>query len=262
MKKDRHYSRRWLLLPENSLQEGKFFPLEDVKMAHLRKVLRLEWEETVCVLNGKGKVYEAVFTQLGKAGGVQVGRMLKDDPEDIPIVLYIGLAKNQTMEWLIEKATECGVSAVVPFIASRSVVKPGQGEESKYAKRWQSIADASIEQSERLWRPLIHAPRRWNEIIHELTNDEAGNCVVFSSEMRDQASENIHLTHAWQSLRRNKQKKLSIVIGPEGGFSGPELQEFKDQGFELLSLGSSVYRVETAVILALSLAQWARKIDV
>jgi len=257
---NRHSSIRRLLLPEASaaMVSRGFVTLDKDKLKHLRKVLRMEWNDHVLITDGTGSLYEGQLEKLGDSGGVSLGKCMKSTSAPAPLELVLCLAKNSTMDWVVEKAVECGVTHIVPVVSARSVVRVDENESGKYLRRWQSIMDEAVEQSERLWRPIVEAPVSWRKALDELPQMSS---FVFSSELRSEGIvEKEALKECWNSIGRVGSKPLRLAIGPEGGFSSQERDELKQAGYIELSLGEAVLRVETAVITALTVARFARQI--
>ncbi|MBI3543977.1 MAG: 16S rRNA (uracil(1498)-N(3))-methyltransferase [Deltaproteobacteria bacterium] len=253
----RHVALRHLLVTEAvGAAPGALVRLDPDKAKHLRKVLRMEWDERVNVLDGAGRLLEGTLEKAGDLAAVRVGALLEQSaarPSELELV--VALPKNATMDWVVEKAVECGATRVTPVVSSRSVVKPPGGDETKYVRRWQAIMDEAIEQSERLWRPLVSAPAPWPEYLRS-TRLPGPASFVFLSELRSaKRSEQELLTECWKKLHGARSSGIRLMIGPEGGFSDAEREELVASGFQSVSLGNSVLRVETAVVAALTLAR-------
>lgn len=236
--------------------KNSLYRLDARKAQHVRKVLRMEWGESLRVTDGKGSVYAARLEQSGDDAAVAIESLIRSDSEPHLTQLFIGLAKNNTMDWLVEKAVECGATKITPVVVTRSVVRPKADELEKYQERWQAIIDGAVEQSETPWRPMIDAPMSWKEFKKAA---ESTRCAKFSfqSELRDE-SEKENLTPTWSALQAASKGGIQLFIGPEGGFDEEERADFKAAGFEALTLGNTVLRVETAVISSLSLIKFCR----
>lgn len=261
MRSERHRATRWVLAP--SAQEarlGGFAPLDDEKLQHLRKVLRMEWDEPARALDGAGRAFEARLEKRGSSGGLRLESLLREELQPVALELDICMAKNATMDWIIEKAVECGAARIVPIVSSRSVVKPHSGEADKYVRRWQAIADAAVEQSERLWRPLVALPVAWQDWLRP--NNELQSFAFVSETRADlqgaPEAEEAALSRGWRDMGASRGRPVRALIGPEGGLSEQERADLRQAGFVELSLGGSVLRVETAVVAALTLLRVSR----
>lgn len=251
-KTERHHSLRWILLPEAARASiGSVVPVDADKLKHLRKVLRMEWNEPARVTDGAGKVYDAKLVQRGGTGTFLLEGVLSCAPVMRAVELVIGLAKNTTMDWLLEKAVECGVTKITPVVTARSVVKPGR-ESEKYLRRWQTIMDGAVEQAEQAFRPTIAVPTDFRQWLSNCGRLETSS-FSFVSELREDDVDEANLVKAmWQKLRAAN-GPVRVFIGPEGGMADEERQQLVSAGFTELSLGKTVLRVETAVIAVLIL---------
>jgi 16S rRNA (uracil1498-N3)-methyltransferase len=259
MSTTRHAALKRVLVTEAASQpEGTgLVRLEAEKLKHLRKVLRMEWDESVLVTDGSGRLFEAALEKIGDQGGVRLNAKIREEKPGQEPILFLALSKNSTMDAVVEKAVECGVSAIVPIVSSRSVVRPDSREIEKYTRRWQLIMDGAVEQSERLWRPIVEAPVSWREGLAKYS-DARG--FAFVSELRAEESQD-GLARTLEALRSAKDQRVRLMIGPEGGFTEQERSEMKQAGFQELSLGRAVLRVETAVVGALMLLRASQKIQ-
>lgn len=247
----RHESKRHVYLDEAYRQSvGTTILLPESKAIHLRKVLRVEKGQIIHVTDGHGRLFEAVFEIDGRGASATLSQLVRTDPRPPETVLVVGMAKNATMDLIVEKAVECGASRLISVEMNRSVVKVADA--SKYTKRWTAIAQAALEQSERTWEMKVNNPVRWNEFLRtaELTGFNVK--VACISETRDVISDTRDaLTNFWSRLEVSPDASIAIFVGPEGGITSEEKAALEALGFSPVSLGKQVLRVETAVIAAL-----------
>ncbi len=135
---ERHLSLRTVCLRarDEEFCSGNRIVLDDAKARHLLTVLRLESGTAVRLTNGQGHAWDAVLGVDGKAVTLILGEPLATSVEQRQIVIFQGIAKNPTMDSIVEKMGELGVYALVPVILSRSVVRPSASEFDKYTRRW------------------------------------------------------------------------------------------------------------------------------
>ena len=254
--KSRHHSIRWVYVanvPQNA--SGQFIELSDTKTSHLRTVLRLSPGDEVRAIDGQGSCYRGLIEKgPGKSWGVRFQERVLQHQRPSHLELLIGFPKNKTMDWIVEKAVECGVTAIRPILTSRSVVMPDPSELGKYVLRWEGIAGEALEQSQQTWMPSIDQPREWLEMIESesKTGLESAGRFVFASEARHEST----LGNALSLMKQQSQTRaIKLLIGPEGGFSLEERSDLKRAGYQELSLGSGILRVETAVLTALTLGR-------
>lgn len=163
--------------------------------------------------------------------------------EYIKVTLIHGMPKNDKFELGLQKATELGASTIVPFLSERSVIKIDPKDVNKKLERWNKIVKEASEQCERNSIPLIASPIKRNNLKDYLSEI---NIVCDESYARTNGDS------IYKILKNNTHKSISILIGPEGGFSNEEFDYFHSLGFKSVGLGKRVLRSETAVIYALS----------
>lgn len=163
------------------------------------------------------------------------------------ITLIQALPKKEKMEWIIQKATELGVSAIIPCISEKSVTLEEQNYLQAKSHRWQEIARKATEQCRRRVMPLV------------------GPCVSLGDALKNQkdlpASLRLILYEketatSLRDLSWDDAQSLSIVCGPEGGFSETEIEMARRLDYTSVTLGGRVLRCETAAIAALSIVQF------
>jgi len=160
-----------------------------------------------------------------------------------PINLLLAVFKFDRMEWAIEKCTELNVTSIVPVIARRSEKHLAQAAETR-VERWRRIAREASEQARRITPPEIRNPMKLTAAL-ELSAEL--RVVLAESEREAQLSEVLHERPGLQSL--------ALAIGPEGGWTAEELQQFEQAGWVAASLGETILRAETAAIAALAVAR-------
>ncbi|MEZ4553510.1 MAG: 16S rRNA (uracil(1498)-N(3))-methyltransferase [Dehalococcoidia bacterium] len=196
----------------------------------LREVLRLRVGASLEVFDGEGRQREAKIVSSGKG---QVTLALGDavdtvEEPPVPVIVVCAFPRASRGDWLVEKATEVGVSQLVPRLAARSVMEPGDGR----IARWRRIAIEAAEQCERCFVPAIGGEPPAGA-THIVADPDAETTV------RD----------AVQALPEPP-RSLVLHIGPEGGWSGAEIEDFRALGAHFVSLGPRLMRVETAAVIA------------
>ena len=214
--------------------------IEGESAHHLTRVLRVE----------AGQKYEITDTQRVWLAEVKTARksvvefaVLEEigaGPQLPPVTLYLALIKFDSFEWAVEKATELGVSSIVPVEASRSERGLADGAR-KRVERWRRIAREASEQSRRLRAPEIADPIRFE---HMLATDSANKFWL---------DERPGAPLLLQALGPRAAEAVPLAIGPEGGWSDPERGLFDSAGWAGASLGPAILRAETAVCAALSI---------
>ncbi|MBI2067284.1 MAG: 16S rRNA (uracil(1498)-N(3))-methyltransferase [Deltaproteobacteria bacterium] len=207
---------------------------EDSK--HLVRVLRASVGERIGLFDGACR-FEGEIVVLSPVGTeVRLLKSVPIKPVQGEVVLCQSLLKGEKMEWVIQKAVELGASAVISFKSERSI--PTSFKQEKIG-RWQKIADEALKQSGRVNPMRVH----WEEDFSSLVRKTAiGSKIIFSEKGK---------TLPVDSHKRN----YSLFVGPEGGFSDQEISLAKEEGCEVVSLGSRTLRAETASLVSLTLVQ-------
>ena len=163
---------------------------------------------------------------------------------DNPIWLFQGLPKSDKMELIIQKATELGVSEVIPVSMKNCVVKLDAKKADNKNKRWQTIAESAAKQSKRTVIPVIRPLMNWKEAL-ELAKTLDVVLVPYENERGMEATREIigHITPG---------QSIGIFIGPEGGFSEEEITGLPDE-MHRISLGRRILRTETAGLATLAM---------
>ncbi len=200
------------------------------------KVFRLGKGSGVVLLDNSGLEFVSQFISLSKARA-ELLILERRKNKHIPareIFLHQSLVKKDAFEWIAEKATELGVSGIVPILSDRSEKK------NLNARRVQKIMKEASEQSGRGTLPTLMGTHTLSSAISLCE----GNALVFHPDAEKFSLEN---------FSAEKEKALSLFIGPEGGWSENEIEMFREAKIPLVSLGSPTLKAETAVIAALSL---------
>lgn len=150
------------------------------------------------------------------------------------------------MNWVIQKATELGVTTIIPLLTSRVIARPPAGRVRTVRERWQRIAVDAAQQSEQWEFPRVTQAMDLPELFQHVPH--AGlHCALFERGT-EQGLGSLSIDHTFQGT-------IVLAVGPEGGWTPEEMQELLDQRFQSVSLGESILRSETAPLVALSILQ-------
>lgn len=206
---------------------------------HIVKVMRSAEGDEILVSDGKGRVAQARIKRLEqKEVRADIVQIL-DEQREMPIRVTIGqgLPKADKMEWIIQKGTEMGAYAFLPFSSERTIVKLDEKKEGKKLERWQKIAKEAAEQSHRSVLPQVGSPATFKTI---LAQSQAYSARVIAYEQESA----VGLKEVLNTLSTGD--SLLVLIGPEGGFSAEEVAQAKQAGFVSVQLGPRILRTETA----------------
>jgi len=209
---------------------------------YLCRVLRLQQGAPLLVFNGAGGHYQASLELAeGQAARLRIAAHHHSDSESpLAITLLQGISRGERMEFTLRKATELGVSAIVPLFTARCEVRLKGDRLAKRMAHWQGIIISACEQSGRDRLPTLHPPRALDTI--ERPPDGSGLLL-------DPLA-----GHGMASLPRPN-GAVSLLIGPEGGLSETEISQARRHGFAGVRLGPRILRTETAPLAALAAMQ-------
>ena len=200
--------------------------------------------DSLILFNGDGNEYAATITAVDKKSvHVELSAANTLDSES-PLHIHLGIAisKGERMDWVIQKATELGVSQITPLQSERVEVRlHGEREEKKLA-HWRAVAISACEQCARNRIPAINDVQ---PLFNWIDNVETDAKFVLH-----------HRSVAALDAQSTAPKRVALLIGPEGGLSEAEINAAEQRGFQPLRLGPRVLRTETAPLAALSVLQF------
>lgn len=217
----------------------KILVLDEDTSKHMINVLRMKNGEEVLLTDGKGKKAKAVIVNDNrKKCGVEIVSVKEEKKRVRKIAIGISLTKNSSrFEWFLEKATEIGVSEIIPLICERT-------EKAKLRfDRMQNILISAMLQSQQCWLPVLHEPMEFEKVI-SLSFEQ--KFIAHCSE-----TQKVQLTN--QSI--NQSTNQLILIGPEGDFTDEEIDVALQNNFISVALGNTRLRTETAGIVAATILQ-------
>lgn len=224
------------------LSAGARIALPDALAHHALRVLRLKAGESVVLFNGQGGEYPAVLDVDGKAGYAQLGDFSAREAELAGrITLVQGLPSGDKMDWVVEKAVELGASRVSPIAAQRSVLQLSGPRLDKRVAHWQRIAQSAAEQCGRNRLMAVDAPR---SLADWLAEPAEGLRLLCHPEAGEDLAGKLRATPGLTAL--------TLLVGPEGGWSDKELELARQAGVQAVRFGPRVLRTETAGLALVS----------
>lgn len=219
---------------------------EDVN--HIANVLRLKKKDKIILCNkDEDCSYETEIVEVSKESITCniVSKTLENVESNVNVDIYQGLPKMDKMEYIIQKATELGVKNIYPVTMARSIVKLDDKTALKKVDRWNKIAEVAAKQSKRDFIPNI---KNVINIENICQNAEKYDIILIAYE-----NEKINTLKAeLNKLNREKELKIAVVIGPEGGIDEKEVKKLVDIGGKCITLGKRILRTETASLVILS----------
>lgn len=229
-------------IDESNIIDDNFIEIvEKEDFHHGKNVLRLKVGEKLELISEANK-YINEITEI-KSDSILTKILEKTElkNKDVSIKLYQGMPKSDKFELIIQKSVELGVDEIVPFESERTIVKFKAKSYNKKQERYEKIIKAAAMQSKRNSIPKIDFPINLNEI--ELEDGELGILAYEESDLP--------IREVLKNL--NEYNKISIAIGPEGGFSKNEVDNLVSKGFNSVLLGERILRTETASLNLLSI---------
>jgi 16S rRNA (uracil1498-N3)-methyltransferase len=221
--------------------------LPAAQSAHLLRALRLRPGAKLTLFNGRGGEYAAELLAGGQGRAiVRIGTHCTVERESpLRITLLQGIARGERMDLIVQKATELGVTAIMPLSCEFTVVRLAEQARARRRERWQAVAISACEQCGRNRLPLLH----------DISELEAA-CMTMGA-----AGENLRLMlvpeagAALAGLANPTLRSATLLVGPEGGLSEREQGLAQRAGFKACALGPRILRTETAPLAALAALQ-------
>jgi len=213
------------------------------------QVLRMQPGDALTLFDGAGGEYAATVERMGRSEvAVAVGAHTPVEREAARAVhLAVGMPANERMDWLVEKATELGVTSIQPLATAHGVLRLSGERAEKKRAHWEAIAVAACEQCGRNRVPVIHPVQSFAGWLGSAAAaDTAATRLVLS------LADGTRAVSAEATETSSTQPAL-VLSGPEGGLSATEEQDAIARGFAPATLGARVLRAETAALAALVL---------
>ena len=224
------------LAAENSVLTGENF--------QHAKVLRLKSGEPVLLCDGQGQECICKVTDVsGSEIALEVvERRMSETEAAVQVSVYMAFPKADKLEHVIQKATELGAYEIAAFPSARCVSKPDEKSLKKKLERWQKIAASAAEQSGRGRIPEVLVLPSYTEALKRAAS--ADKALLFY--------ENEQATTLKMALFSGNYRTVSLLTGPEGGLEEREVEQAKNAGLQVCTLGKRILRCETAPLCALS----------
>jgi 16S rRNA (uracil1498-N3)-methyltransferase len=229
---------------DGDLSAGQRLTIEGSAGNHIVRVLRSRVGDELTLFNGRGGEYGASIEEIRRdTVQVSVREHRNDERESaFDLTLAQGISRGERMDWVVQKATELGVTRIVPLFTERSVVHLDEKQAAKKVQHWRGIAVSACEQCGRNVVPEIAAPVG----LYGLLENPVGKGVsLLLSPAAEQRIVDISGSPAG----------ATVLIGPEGGLAQVEHDAALRSGFTAVRMGPRVLRTETAAVCALTLLQ-------
>ena len=242
------------LYTSTELNAGKQIELDDENAHYVRTVLRLKKDAEIILFNGSGGEYLGSIIEVSRrAVVIDIKQWNNRSVEStLSVHLGLGISRGDRMDFSVQKVVELGVNVITPLITERCQVQFKGEKKSQRWVHWQKIVQHATEQSGRTQLPDL------------LEIDSLSTWVIQQQGLK--VFLDPYAEHSLADLERPTQ--VTLLVGPEGGFSDTERTVAKAAGFIPVRMGARILRTETAALAALSAVQvlWgdfgvARKLD-
>lgn len=216
---------------------------------HCSEVMRCKVGDRIIVFNGEGTEAEVEIVSLSKRETI-LQPILVSETARPPAAITLGQAipKGKNMDLIIQKATELGVSSIIPLLSERTVVQLDRDDLEKKQQKWQRVAIEACKQCGQNWLPQVALPTSVDAFAKK-----ASTPLRIVAAISPEARSLQRILADWDEENPERPTSATVLIGPEGDFTPAEISTAISAGFAPLSLGPIILRSETAAIYAVSI---------
>jgi 16S rRNA (uracil1498-N3)-methyltransferase len=232
-----------LFLPPERLTSNRITITGD-QARYLSLVLRVRPGDPLIIFDGLGNRYTCRIIEAHKKGVIaeRIKKEIYSVESPLSITLAQGMPKGDRMDIIVQKSTELGVRRIIPLITERTQVR-----HTDKIERWKKIALSAAQQSGREKVPEVEAPLSFADFLNR---EKRYTGMIFSEEKKERNLKDVI------DEFRDDIRDITILIGPEGGFSKNEVIAAIEKGFREVSLGPRILRTETASLVAIGIMQY------
>ena len=234
------------------MEAGDRCELTGKNRQYVASVLRMRKGNKLLLFDGAGCEYEAII--LGHDQERVVLEIMKKTliaAETVNITLAQSLPKAKKMDLIIEKACELGATRIIPFLSARSVPQLSPEKTGPKLSRWQKIALEAARKCHSAGIPEVGTILSFAEMLR-LARQDAVKIIFWEEENRR------NLKQVLKDRESERAKDFFLIVGPEGGFTGEEIEQAESREFVSVSLGRQILKVETASLAILAIIQYER----
>lgn len=243
--------QRYFVAKEQMSAERVTITGEDVK--HIGRVMRMGQGDQIVCSDGHSRTVRCEISLIEDdcVEALIIEELVPNTELPVQVTIAQGLPKGDKLELIIQKGTELGASAFLPFAATRSIVKWEPKKAGKKVERLTKIAKEAAEQSYRERIPAVLDIHTVTDLKKQFSSFDA---VIIAYEESAKTAEQKQLARTLQSLVPNQ--SLLIIIGPEGGLTKQEIDQFTQAGAVTCGFGPRILRTETAPLYALAVISY------
>jgi 16S rRNA (uracil1498-N3)-methyltransferase len=227
------------------LESGEELRLNEERSRYATRVLRLRRGDKIVLFNGGGGEFAALIEEVSRRGVVVriVDHRERNMESPLKIHLIQGVSRGERMDFVVQKATELGVSRITPVMTDFSVVRLAGERGEKRSLHWARVAQSACEQCGRNVVPVIDEPGAFDDWLMQSSLSGAAKVLLHPGSGTTLAE--LDYAH----------NEIQLLIGPEGGLSDAEVEQALAEGFLGYSTGPRILRTETAAISAIAILQ-------
>ena len=201
--------------------------------------------DPVQVFDGEGNAFDAKIAEIGGKRVVlhELQTCMAEAESPLRITLAQAMCSSEKMDWVVQKATELGAAEILPVQTQRSVAKLSSERAEKRTAHWRNVAISACEQCGRNVLPQIQAPQEFSAWLAEVRNAAGAKLIL-----QPEGSTALHKLP-------QPRGRVTLLIGPEGGFGEDEVKMAHMAGFVPIRLGKRVLRTETAALAGIAALQ-------
>jgi len=224
--------------------------IEGSEAHHIKNVLRLKPGDQLKLFDGTGYEYEAVINNLdAEKVDVKIQRKIQCPVgSGARILVAQAFLKEKKMDDLVRKLTELGIAGWIPFFSQRSIARPDKKRLAGRSQRWERISTEALKQCRRKNMLEISEAVTFDEVLGLSKNSDLK--IVFWE------NETTLINRGFGPESDNLLNSIMVMLGPEGGFTGQEIERARQAGFVTAGLGPRILRAETATLAAGTLIQY------
>ncbi len=217
---------------------------------HISRVLRMKPGDQFILMDGTGTRFQSVIDSVSSREVIVTLEKSLPQPPPSPVVITLcqALPKSRAMDYLIQKTSELGVDCIAPFFSERAVPEYKKERLDNKMRHWHEIAINSAKQCGRGLPAKIENPVSFMKLMEKWREEDVLKAVLWEEEG----------SNDFKSLLKSSgsETKITCIVGPEGGFTGKEIETAGDAGFISVSVGRRILRAETAAIAAVAIIQY------
>lgn len=230
--------------------EDDFCEITGREAHHMSRVLRMGRGDALVLLDGKGGRFLAEIQSVSRdTVKVQIKKPLgQGPPSALEITLCQAVIKSASMDYLIQKTSELGVTRISPFFSSRSVVHLKGDRQWKKINRWREIAHSAAKQCNRDIPAEIGPPESFEKQLAFFSKTPGFKAILWERETSRDLKDLLQ--------HHEPSGGFTGMVGPEGGFTPEEVSAAQHAGFIPISMGSRILRAETAALVLVAIVQY------